>query len=210
LNLKKNIKTQQIIEENGKILDLNNIEFILSKFEEYQVLIDLIRNFSKNRDIKRILIISDNLISIYSQLIKVFPKAHFYIANKSGKILESFKEHYKNENNYSIYILDVFKGVSIHDFIYDNSKFDLVIADKIYSNKKNRKKRYYSIKFLYKFYLRQNGILCLFSHIRDIEKHNSNLLGFIRPLLEKRIPVKNEKYFAQFILYSKRENYLEL
>ncbi len=210
MNLKKNIKTQQLIEENGKILDLNNIEFILSKFEEYQVLINLIRNFSQNRDIKRILIISDNLNIIYSQLIEFFPKAYFYIANKSGKILESFKDHYKNEDNYSTCILDVFKGVSIHDFIYDNSKLDLVIADRIYSNKKNRKKRYYSIKFLYKFYLKQNGILCLLSHIRDIEKDNYNLLGDIKPLLEKRIPVKNEKYFVQFILYSKRESYLEL
>ena len=99
MNLKKGIETQQIAEENGKILDLKNIKIILSEFEEYQVLIDLIRKVSKKVDIDRILIISDNLISLFSQLIKIFPKAHFYLANKTGKILETFKDHYRNQNN---------------------------------------------------------------------------------------------------------------
>ncbi|MFW9820785.1 MAG: hypothetical protein ACFFE5_14340 [Candidatus Thorarchaeota archaeon] len=210
MNLKKEIKNQQVVEENEKVLDLNNVKFILSEYEEDQVLMDLIRKVSQNTEINRILIISNDLISLFSQLMTIFPKAQFYIANKSSKILESFKDRYKNQNNYKICILDVFKGVSIHDFIYNNSKFDLVIADKIYSHEKKRKKRYYSINFLYKFYLKQNGILCLLSHIRNRKKDNSNLLGSIKPILEKTIQVKNENYFVQFILYSKKENYLKL
>ena len=88
MNLNKKVKIQQLEEQNGKILDLNNIEFILSNYEEYQVLADLIRKSSQYREIKRILIISDNLIKLYSHLSIIFPKAQFFIANKSKEVLK--------------------------------------------------------------------------------------------------------------------------
>jgi hypothetical protein len=138
-----------------------------------------------------------------------YPKARFYVANKSRKILESFKHRYKNQSNYKTCLIDVFKGVSIHDFIYDKSKFDLVIADKIYSNVKKKKERY-SINFLYKFYIKQNGILCLVSYIHHIKKDTVNIKRLNNPILDIRIPVKNKNILVQYLLYTKNKNYLEL
>jgi hypothetical protein len=204
LNIKK--ETQQLVEENGKILDLNKNKPILSEFEEYEVLMKIIRKISQNLEISRILIISNNIISLYSKLLMVFPKAHYYVANKAKSILKSFKEHYKNRKNYNIYILDVLKGVSIHDFIYNNPKFDLVIAYKIYSKVK-KKKRYYSINFLYKFYLNQDGILCLISNIQHSEE-KLDYLKPLKPIIEKIIPIKNEKTSVQFTFYKKKNKYL--
>jgi hypothetical protein len=206
LNFKKEIKTQELVEENGKILDLKKIKYIIGEFEEYEVLMKIIRNISQNLEISRILIIGDNIISLYSKLLMVFPKAHYYVANKTNSILKSFKEHYKNRKNYNMYILDVLKGVSIHDFIYNNPKLDLVIADKIYSKVK-KKKRYYSINFLYKFYLNQDGILCLISNIQHSEEKKLDYLKPLKPIIEKIIPLKNEKTSVQFSFYLKKNKY---
>jgi hypothetical protein len=205
LKLQKEVKLQDLAEKNGKILDLNNIRYILSNYEEYQVLTKIIRNLSQNKDLKRILIIGKDLISIYSQLRSNFPTAHFYIASKSKDILKSFEEHFENENKYSTYILDVLNGASLHDLIYTNSPFDLVIVNKIY-NKVKKKKRYLSTRFLYKFYLQQYGALCLVNYLKDSKKEKFKLSESVKPTLEKKIPVKQENYLVQFIIYSKNHN----
>lgn len=206
MKLKKEVNTQRLVEKNEKILDLNNIKFILSEFEEYQVLVDLIRKINHKNGIKRILIIGDDLNPIYSQVSVIFPNARFFLANKSREILESFRTLNKDHKNYSTYILDVVKGVSLHDFIYNNIKFDLVIANKIYSRVK-RKKRYHSIRFLFKFYLRQNGILCLINYVKNSRRDKFNLLKATKPVLKKEIPVKKEKYAIQFLIYTKKNKY---
>ena len=141
MNSKKEINTQYLTEKKRKILDLNNKKIILSEFEEYQILTDLIKKLSQNkkRNMKKILIIGEDLLQIYPQLLKISPDAEFYIASKSKDILKSFIEHYNKQQNYSTHTLNVFKGVSLHDFTYYIGKFDLVIANKIYSQARKKK-----------------------------------------------------------------------
>jgi hypothetical protein len=203
LKLQNELEIQDLVEKNSKILDLNNIKFVLTRFEEYQVLAEIIKNLSQNKKLERILIIGDNLKLIFSQLVRIYPNAHFYIANISKNILDDFQDHFRNQNNYSTCILDVFKGRSLHDFIYNNSKFDLVITDKLFS-KERKKKRNYSIRFLYKFYLHQNGILCIINYLQYSKKDIYKPLKAIKPVLEKKIPVKWENYAVQFVVYSKK------
>ena len=200
------VNIQHLTEKNRKILDLNNAKFILSEFEEYQVLADQIKKLSqdKKREIKKILIIGEDLIRIYSQLYRISPDAQFYITNRSKKILESFKEHFKNQKNYSTYILDVFKGVSLNDFTYYNDRFDLVIANKIISQV-NKKKGNLSIKFLYKHYLRQYGILCIINYTQNLKVDKFRIIRTIKPALEKKIPIKNKKGSIHFIFYIRRK-----
>lgn len=209
LNLKKENKFQCLVEENGKILDLNNIEFILSEYEEYEIVSYLIRKLTEgeNKKIKRILIIGEDLIRIYPEINMIFPNSKFFITSKSRDIVNSFIKHYNKQKNYFAYTLDVLNGASLHDFIYNNSKFDLVIANKIFSKVK-KKKRYFSVKFLYKYYLNQNGILCLINYIRNSKIDKFILLKTIKPALEKRIPLKNKNCLVQFISYIKKTKYV--
>ncbi len=204
MKLHKEVKLHNLEEKNGIILDVDNIGSILGENEEYRVLTEIIRTFSQNKELKRILLIGKDLIAIYSLFRWMFPSAHFYIANKSKHILKSFEEHFEKETNYSTYILDILNGASLHDLIYTNSPFDLVIANKIYNNVK-KKKRYLSTRFLYKFYLWQYGTLCLVNYLKDSKKENFILSGLVDPSLEVKIPVKKENYVVQFIIYSKNQ-----
>jgi len=191
------------------MLDLNNTNLILSEFEEYQVLPDLIKKLfqNKKRKIKQILIIGEDLIRIYPELYRIYPEAQFYIANKSKHILKSFKEHYNKQQNYSTHTLNVFKGVSLHDFTYYNGKFDLVIANKIYAQQR-KKKTYLSIKFLYKHYLRQYGILCIINFTQNSERDKFSLLENVQPVFEKKVPIKNKNGSIHFIFYVGRKKYI--
>lgn len=211
MNLKEEGKNQHLIEENGKTLDLNNDEFILSEFEEYQVLIYLIKKLSQNkkRKIKKILIIGEDLLRIYPQLHKIYPDAQFYIVNESKDILKSFLEHYNKEIKYFTHTLNVFKGVSLHDFTYYHGKFDLVIANKIYSQER-KKKGYLSIRFLYKHYLRQYGILCIIIYTQNSKGDKFYLLETIKPALEKKFQIKNKKGSIHFIFYVRRKKFIYL
>jgi len=197
------------MEKKRKILDLNDAKFILSEFEEYKVLAALIKKLfqNKKRKIKKILIIGEDLLRIYPQLQKISPDAQFYITNKSKDILKSFIEHYNKQQNYSTHTLNVFKGVSLHDFTYYNGKFDLVIANKIYSQARKRK-GYLSIRFLYKHYLRQYGILCIINYTQDSKGDIFRLLENIKPSLEKKFPIKNKKGSIHFIFYVRRKKFI--
>ena len=207
MNSNREVNIQHLTEKNRKMLDLDNVKFILSEFEEYQVLTDLIKKLSQNkkRKIKKILIIGEDLFRIYPQLHKISSDAQFYIANKSRDILKSFIEHYNKQQNYSTHTLNVFKGVSLHDFTYYNGKFDLVIANKIYSQAR-KKKVYLSIRFLYKHYLRQYGILCIIT--KNSKGDKFSLLENIKPALEKKIPIKNKKGSIHFIFYVRRKKFI--
>lgn len=209
MNSNRKVNNQHLTEKNRKILDLNNFKFILSEFEAYRVLINLIKKLSQNkiRKIKKILIIGEDQFRIYPQLHKISPDAQFYIANKSKDILKSFIEHYNKQQNYSTHTLNVFKGVSLHDFTYYNGKFDLVIANKIYSQAR-KKKVYLSIKFLYKHYLRQYGILCIINYTKNSKGDKFSLLENIKPTLEKKIPIKNKKGSIHFIFYVRRKKFI--
>ncbi len=209
MNSNKEVNIQHLTEKNRKILDLNNVKIILNEFEEYQVLTDLFKKLSQNkkRKIKKILIIGEDLLRIYPQLHTISPEAQFYITSKSKDILKSFIEHYNKQQNYSTHILDVFKGVSLHDFTYYNGKFDLVIANKIYSQAR-KKKGYLSIKFLYKHYLRQYGILCIINYTKNSKGDKFSLLETIKPALEKKIPIKNKKGSIHFIFYVRRKKFI--
>ena len=153
---------------------------------------------------KKILIIGEDLIRIYPQIYRISPDAHFFITNKSKEILESFKGYYKNRKNSCTYVLDVSKGVSLADFIFYNGKVDLVIANNIYSQL-SKKKRYLSIKFLYRHYLRQYGILCIINYTQNSKRDKSSLLRTIKPVLEKEIPLKNKKNSIRFIFYIRKK-----
>jgi hypothetical protein len=199
LNL-RNDKYQSLVEKNNKILDLKNIEFILTESEEYLILTNLIKNVLQGKEVKRILIIGEDLIPIYSNLMVNFPNAKFCITSKSNNILKSFEVHFKDQIGYSTHLLDVQKGVSLHDFIYKRSKFDLVIANKIYSKLK-RRKRYLSIKFLHKHFLHPNGLLCLINYIKDSKTDGFNLLKYVKPVRLETFPIKKSKYSVQFVFY---------
>jgi len=176
---------------------------------EYQVLTNLIKGLTQeqNRKLNKILIIGESLIEIYPQIHKISPDSQFFIANKSEKILESFKNYFKKHKNYSTYLLDVSKGVSLHDFIFYNGKFDMVIANKIYS-RLSKKKRYLSIKFLYKYYLHQYGILCIINYTQNYKRVKSSLLRNIKPLLEKEFSIKNINGSIQFSFYMSNKKYI--
>lgn len=209
MNSKREVNIQHLTEKKRKILDLNDAKFILSEFEEYQVLTDLIKKLSQNRKrkIKKILIIGEDLLRIYPQLHKISPDAQFYITSKSKNILKSFIEHYNKQQNYSTHTLNVLKGVSLHDFTYYNGKFDLVIANKIYSQAR-KKKGYFSIRFLFKHYLRQYGILCIINYTQNSKGDKFCLLETIKPALEKKNPIKNKKGSIHFIFYVRRKKFL--
>jgi hypothetical protein len=127
----------------------------------------------------------------------------YFIGNKSKKVLESFKKYHKNHKNYSTYDIDVSKGVSLHDFVFYNGKVDLIIANKVYTQL-SKKKRNLSIKFLYKHYLSQYGILCIIDNAESTKKADYNIKRNIKPVLEKEIPIKNEKSVIRFIFYRKK------
>jgi hypothetical protein len=136
-----------------------------------------------------------------------FPNTKFYITSNSKDTLKSFREHFKEQKSYFSHFLDVQKGVSLHDFTYYYGKFDLVIANKIYSKIK-RRKRYLSIKFLYKHYLQQNGLLCLIDYVQDSKKEKYNLLKYIEPAKIKSIPIKKKDYSIQFIFYRNNKKFV--
>lgn len=200
MNSNGKVNIQHLTEKNGKILDLN-------EFEQYQVLTNLIKKLflNKKRKIKKILIIGEDLLRIYPGLHLIYPDAQFYITNKSKEILKSFIEHYNKQQNYSTHTLNVFKGVSLLDFTYYNGKFDLVIANKIYSQAR-KKKRYFSIRFLYIHYLRQYGILCIINYTQNSKGDKLSLIEPIKPALEKGIPIKNKRGSIRFIFYVRRKN----
>ncbi|NHJ20383.1 MAG: hypothetical protein EAX91_05540 [Candidatus Lokiarchaeota archaeon] len=207
MNLKKEGGSQQIMEGKGSSIDKNRLS--LSESEEYHIFSNLLKrlNHSKITSMEKILIIGDSLIEIYLQLIKISPNARFYITNSSNKVLESFKKYTKNYENYSTCILDVSKGVSLHDFVFYNGKFDLVIANKAYSQL-SKKKRNLSLKFLYKHYLRENGILSIISYIRDtIQGGKFNFIRNIKPVLEKEISIENKKNSIQFSFFRKNKRF---
>jgi len=209
LNSNRKVNIQHLTEKNGKLLDLNNNKIILNEFEQYQVLTNLIKKLSlnKKRKIKKILIIGEDLLRIYPELHIDYPDAQFYITNKSKEILKSFIEHYNKQQDYSTHTLNVFKGVSLLDFTYNNGKFDLVIANKIYSQAR-KKKRYLSIRFLYIHYLRQYGILCIIKYTQNSKGDKFSLLETIKPDLEKKIPIKNKKGSIHFIFYVRRKKFV--
>jgi len=151
LNSNGKVSIQHLTEKNGKILDLNNNKIIVNEFEQYQVLTNLIKKLSlnKKRKIKKILIIGEDLLRIYPELHIIYPDAQFYITNKSKEILKSFIEHYNKQQNYSTHTLNVFKGVSLLDFTYNNGKFDLVIVNKIYSQARKKKDTFLSGFYIY-------------------------------------------------------------
>jgi hypothetical protein len=188
------------------MLDLNDIKLIISEIEGYQVLKDLIRKLSQNkkRKIKKILIIGEDLLHIYPQINEIYPNAQFYITNNSKGILNSFIEHYNKQQNYSTHTLDVFNGASLHDFTYYKGKFDLVIANKIYSQK-IKKKGYLSIRFLFKHYLRQYGILCIIYYTQNSKGDKFSLLENIEPAQKKKIQIKNKKDSIHFIFYVRKK-----
>jgi hypothetical protein len=150
------------------------------------------------------LIIGEDLSKIYPQINEIYPDAQFYITSKSKDILNSFMELYNEQQNYSTHILDVFEGVSLHDFTYYNGKFDLIIANKIYSQAK-KKIGYYSINFLFKHYLRQYGILCLIFYIENTKGDKFSLLKNIKPIFRKKISIRNKKGSIFFIFYIRRK-----
>lgn len=207
MNSNGKVNIQHLTEKNGKILDLNNNKIILNEFEQYQVLTNLIKKLSqsKKRKIKKILIIGEDLLRIYPELHLIYPNAQFYLTNKSKEKLKSFIEHYNKQQNYSTHTLYVLKGVSLFDFIYSNGKFDLVIANKIYSQAR-KKKRYLSIRFLYVHYLRQDGILCIINSTQNSKGDKFNLIEPIKSALEKKILIKNKKNSIRFIFYVRRKN----
>ena len=207
MNSNGKVNIQHLTEKNGKILDLNNNKIILNEFEQYQVLTNLIKKLSqsKKRKIKKILIIGEDLLRIYPELHLIYPNAQFYLTNKSKEKLKSFIEHYNKQQNYSTHTLYVLKGVSLFDFIYSNGKFDLVIANKIYSQAR-KKKRYLSIRFLYIHYLRQYGILCIINYTQNSKGDKLSLIEPIKPALEIKIPIKNKKGSIRFIFYVRRKN----
>ncbi len=207
MNSNGKVNIQHLTEKNGKILDLNNTKIILNEFEQYQVLRNLIKKLSQNKTkkIKKILIIGKDLLRIYPELHVIYPDAQYYITSKSKEILKSFIEHYNKQQNYSTYTLNVFKGVSLLDFTYYNGKFDLVIANKIYSQAR-KKKRYLSIRFLYIHYLRQYGILCIINYTQNSKGDKLSLIEPIKPALEIKIPIKNKKGSIRFIFYVRRKN----
>jgi len=209
LNSNGKISIQHLTEKNRKILDLNNNKIILNEFEQYQVLTNLIKKLSlnKKRKIKKILIIGEDLLRIYPDLHLVYPDAQFYITNKSKEILKSFIDHYNKQQNYSTHTLYVFKGVSLLDFTYYNGKFDLVIANKIYSQAR-KKKRCLSIRFLFIHYLRQYGILCIINYRKNSKGDKLSLIEPIKPALEKKIPIKNKKGSISFIFYVRRKKFV--
>ncbi len=209
MNSNGKVNIQHLTEKNGEILDLNNNKIIINEFEQYQVLTDLIKKLSlnKKRKRKKILIIGKDLLRIYPELHIIYPDAQFYITNKSKEILKSFIEHYNKQQNYSTHTLNVFKGVSLLDFTYYNGKFDLVIANKIYSQAR-KKKRYLSIRFLYIHYLRQYGILSIIIYTQNSKGDKFSLLETIKPDLEKKIPIKNKKGSIHFIFYVRRKKFV--
>lgn len=207
MNSKKEVESQKILEGEGKNIYKNH--FSMSESGEYHIFSNLLKrlNPSKIKDIEKILIIGDSLKEIYLQLCKISPDAQFFITNNSNKALISFKRNSKIYENYSTHILDVSKGVSLNDFVYYNGKFDLVIANKVYSQL-NKKKRNLSLKFLYKHYLRENGILCIISDIRDtIQDGKFNFMRNIKPVLEKVFSIKNKKNSIQFSIYIKKKKF---
>lgn len=207
MNSNREVKSQQIFEKKGNNIDKNLLKPIESR--EYQVLSDLLKKLyhTNIESMEKILIIGDSLKEIYLQLHNISPKVQFYLANISNEPLESFKRIYKNYENYSTHILDVSKGVSLHDFVFYNDKFDLVIANKVYSNL-SKKKRKLSLKFLYKHYLRQNGILCIISYIKDTNQDvKNNFMRNIKPVLEKESLTKNKKSSIQFSFYMRKKKY---
>lgn len=209
MNSNRKVNIQHLTEKNRKILDLNNGKIILNEWEQYQVLTDLIKKLSlnKKRKRKKILIIGEDLLRIYPELHIIYPDAQFYITNKSKEILKSFIEHYNKQQNYSTHTLNVFKGVSLLDFTYYNGKFDLVIANKIYSQAR-KKKRYLSIRFLYIHYLRQYGILSIINYTQNSKGDKFSILETIKPALEKKIPIKNKKGSIHFIFYVRRKRFV--
>lgn len=209
MNSNGKVNIQHLTEKNGEILDLNNNKIIINEFEQYQVLTDLIKKLSlnKKRKIKKILIIGEDLLRIYPELHIIYPDAQFYITNKSKEILKSFIEHYNKQQNYSTHTLNVFKGVSLLDFTYYNGKFDLVIANKIYSRAR-KKKRYLSTRFLFIHYLRQYGILSIINYTQNSKGDKFSLLETIKPDLEKKIPIKNKKGSIHFIFYIRRKRFV--
>lgn len=209
MNSKKEGNIQHLTEKNRKMLDLNDTKFILSEFEEYQVLIDLIKKLSssKKRKIQKILIIGEDLLHIYPQLHKIYPDAQFHIASKSKVILKNFIERYNKQKNYSTHILNVFKGVSLHDFTYYYGKFDLVIANKIYSQAR-KKKGHLSIRFLFKHYLRQYGILCIIIYTQDSKGDKFSLFENTKPVLEKKLSRRNKKSSVHLIFFVRRKKFV--
>jgi hypothetical protein len=184
----------------------NNYNLKSSESGEYRLLKEDINrlNQEKNKKLKKILIIGESLKRIFPQLYGISPGAQYFIGNKSKDVLESFKKYHKNHKNYSTYILDVSKGASLHDFIFYNGKVDLIIANKVYSQL-SRKKRRLSIKFLYKHYLCQYGVLCIIEKAKSNTKCEYNFKRNIKPVLVKEIQIKNERSVIRLIFYMKKK-----
>ncbi len=120
--------------------------------------------------------------------------------------MKTFIEHYSKQQNYSTHVLNVFKGVSLHDFTYYYGKFDLVIANKIYS-KARKKKVYLSIRFLFKHFLHQYGILCIIIYTQHTRDNKFLLFENIKPVLEKKISLRNKNSPIHLIFYINRKKF---
>jgi len=121
------IKMIEDMKKGDDIIKKENNSTGESRFYEKLALTIKSISLQSKRDIGKILILGDNLHSIYISMKKIFPNAYYVMTNNSEKFLKQLEEDFDRKTSIKIRQLDIFSGSSLTDFYLEFGKFDLIL-----------------------------------------------------------------------------------
>ena len=176
-----------------------------SRFYEKLALTIKSISLQSKRDIGKILILGDNLHSIYISMKKIFPNAYYVMTNNSEKFLKQLEEDFDRKTSIKIRQLDIFSGSSLTDFYLEFGKFDLILLSGIFDDydMSNRKKKN-SIIFLHKNFLNLNG---LFGILNGEEVLTQDLLSLLKKIRSFKKVIKTHQkknMHPKYLIFTKK------
>lgn len=162
-------------------------------------------SLQSKRNIGKILIMGDNLISIYNAMNSVFPDAYYVVSNESENELDQFNKQFDLETSIKTKFLDIFDGSSLTDFYMEFGTFDLILLSGIFDkyDSRNRKKRS-SIVFLHKNFLNINGILTILNGDEYLTNELINLLKKIKAFQKVIKSYQKQGTSLKYLIFTKK------
>jgi len=199
---KKFLKETEKTQKKG-----NNITHNFQKSDFYEDLALTIKSVSlqSKRDIGKILIMGNNLFSIYNAMISIFPDAYYVVSNESRNELDQFIKQANLQTPIKTRVIDIFDGSSLTDFYLEFGKFDLILLSGIFDeyDLSNRKKRS-SIVFLHKNFLNINGIFTILNGEKELTEELINILKKIKAFKKVIKSYQKQDILLKYLIFTKK------
>jgi len=193
---------EKFLEEKPKDSTRNS-----QKSDFYENLALTIKSISlqSKRNIGKILIIGDDLISIYNAMISVFPDAYYVVSNESQNVLDQLTKQFNLQTSLKTRVLDIFNGSLLTDFYLEFGKFDLILLSGIFDkyDLSTRKKRT-SIVFLHKNFLNINGIFTILNGEEQLTEELINLLKKIKAFKKVIKSYQEQDNSLKYLIFKKK------